>query len=373
MVPALAAATLPAVVVVGPVPPPYHGGSVATAFVLRSRLAQACRVVHLDTTDRRGLTNIGRFDVGNIGLALRHVGRLMRVLASERPAVVYVPLAQNYLGLLRDAALVLPAVASGRDVVLHLHGSGLRDFYDRADPLMRGVVRLMLQRAHRVIVLGETLRPMVSGLADPERVAVLPNGTVDEFGGLVDRGGRSGPVRVLYLGNLMRAKGFLEVIDAVSRLRRAGHDVELDLAGGFSSPEAARDAAAHIGTNTSHVRLHGVVEGAAKKALLEAADIFAFPSHSEGHPYVVLEAMSAGLPIVTTTLPALTETVVHGESGMLVPPRDVPALSEALEGLITDPARRLSFGAAARSRFEQHYSYDVWSAGLARIMAEVLA
>jgi glycosyltransferase involved in cell wall biosynthesis len=363
---------LPAVIVVGPLPPPYHGGSVATAFVLRSRVAAEWRVIHLDTSDRRGLRNIGRFDVGNIRLALRHVRQLLAMLREEKAAAVYVPLAQNYLGLLRDAALVLPSLVARRSVVLHLHGSGLRDFYDGADPVMRAMVRLMISRAARVIVLGEALRPMVEGLAAPDRVAVLPNGTEDDFGEAPNRAGRSGPVRVLYLGNLMRAKGFLEVIESVALLRDRGHDVELDLAGGFASFQDERDATERMAPIAAHVRLHGVVEGARKRELLEAADIFAFPSHSEGHPYVVLEAMAAALPVVTTTLPALSETVVHGTTGLLVAPRNTSDLAEAIGSLAVDAELRLRFGLAGRERFTNKYAFGVWSDGLARIVSQVI-
>lgn len=363
----------PAVVVVGPVPPPFHGGSVATSFVLRSRIASAYRLLHLDTTDRRGLANIGRFDAGNVLLALRHTARLLALLATARPAAVYVPLAQNRLGLLRDAALVLPSLAAGRAVVLHVHGSGLRDFYDGADVLTRALIRTMLGRAARVIVLGDALRPMVEGLVREERVAALPNGTPDVFSAARRTTRRPGPVRLLYLGNLREAKGVLELLDATVRLRRAGHDVELHLAGGFSSPADEDAVRARLLPIAEHVRLHGVVEGARKERLLQDADIFAFPSHTEGHPYVVLEAMAAGLPVVTTTLPTLRETVVDGHTGLLVAPGDATALAEGLATLVRDPDRRNRLGAAGRARFEAHYSFDVWSARLARIMAEVVA
>jgi glycosyltransferase involved in cell wall biosynthesis len=366
-------ATGPRVVVVGPLPPPHHGGSVATSFVLRSRLARECTLLHLDTTDRRGLDNIGRFDAGNVLLAAKHAASLLRMLAVHRPRAVYVPLAQNYAGVLRDALFVLPALATRRQVVLHLHGGGLRSFYDSADPVMRALLRVMLGGATRVIVLGEALRPMLAGLAAPHRVAVLPNGTEDPFGGMPERAGGKGPVRVLYLGNLMRAKGFLEVIDALVTLRGEGHEVVLDMAGGFASEQDRRDALARARPSAGHVTFHGVVAGARKHELLRAADIFCFPSHSEGHPYVVLEAMSAGLPIVTTRLPALAETVVDGESGLLVTPGDVAGIADALRRLIERPGLRLQLGRASRARFEEQYCYEAWSDGLARIMAEVAA
>lgn len=362
----------PAILVIGPLPPPYHGGSVATSLVLRSRVQQELRVVHLDTTDRRGLRNIGRLDLGNVYLGLRHLAMLLRLLLVERPAAVYVPLAQNRLGLLRDAAFVVPSILSRRRVLLHVHGGGLREFHDAAGPGMRVLIRFMLARAERVIVLGEKLRPMVAGLVAPGRTAVLPNGVEDEFGRIPDRTGRSGPIRILFLGNLRPAKGLFDAIDAFAELRASGVDAQLDLAGGFDTAGDREYALQKIAPVTGAVRLHGVVTGNAKRELLEEADIFLFPSHSEGHPYVVLEAMSAGLPVIATQLPALQETVVEGQTGVLVPPRDPHSLARVLHELAADPQRRRDMGIAGRHRFLERYSFDMWSDGLSVIVTEAL-
>lgn len=361
-------------VVIGPLPPPYHGGSVATQFVLDSGLQHEWRVVHLDTTDRRGLDNLGRLDIHNVILAVRHAARLLRVLVILRPAVVYVPIAQNTLGLLRDAAFVLPALAMNRRVVLHVHGGGLREYHDRATPWMRQLLRLMLTRARRVIVLGQSLRPMLADIVDGRRVAVLPNGAPDPFGTLPDRTARPEPVRVLYLGNLLRTKGFLDVMEAVTMLRAESLPVELHLAGDFAADEdrrAADELAAKMG---SGVAFHGVVVGQAKLELFRSADIFAFPSYyaNEGHPYVVLEAMAAGLPVVATAHAAIAETVLDGETGILVPARDPGRLAAALRQLALDARLRSRLGAAGRDRFAREYSLEQWSTRLCAIMAQGL-
>jgi glycosyltransferase involved in cell wall biosynthesis len=370
-----AASGRPRVLVVGPLPPPYHGGSVATRFVLDSGLQHEWRVTHLDTTDRRSLDNVGRLDAGNVLLAMKHATGLLRLLATARPDVVYVPIAQNTLGLLRDATLVLPALATGRRLVLHVHGSGLRSYHDGARPAMRRLLRAMLGGAQRVIVLGERLRPMLDGLVAGERVAVLPNGADDPFGGVPDRASRTGPVRILYLGNLIRTKGFLDVMEAVGILREKNLPVHLHLAGDFAS-DPDRRAAADLGAALgSAVAFHGVVTGTAKTELLRSADIFCFPSYypNEGHPYVVVEAMAAGLPVVATGHATIGDTVLHGKTGILVPPRDPRALASALEPLVADAGERSRLGEAGRQRFEAHYSLERWSDGLCRIMREALA
>ena len=92
--------------------------------------------------------------------------------------------------------------------------------------------------------------------------------------------------------------------------------------------------------------------------LLAAADIFALPSHFEGLPMSVIEAMLTGLPVVATAIRGPREQVVDGETGLLVPPMSVPPLAAALRRLAADPALRARMGEAGRTRALQHYTED---------------
>ncbi|MCS6854651.1 MAG: glycosyltransferase, partial [Elioraea sp.] len=86
--------------------------------------------------------------------------------------------------------------------------------------------------------------------------------------------------------------------------------------------------------------------------VLRAADLFVLPSHFEGMPRTVAEAMMSGLPVVASAIRGTRELVVEGETGRLVPVGDVPALAAALAPLIADPSLRARYGAAARARAE---------------------
>jgi glycosyltransferase involved in cell wall biosynthesis len=150
--------------------------------------------------------------------------------------------------------------------------------------------------------------------------------------------------------------------------------VEPYLAGDFLSDvdrRAAADLGADLGTA---VTFHGVVTGDDKTELLRASDIFCFPSYypNEGHPYVVVEAMAAGLPVVATAHATIGDTVLDGETGILVPPRNPEALASALESLVRATGERSRLGRAGRRCFEDHYTLVRWSDGLCRIMRESL-
>lgn len=349
------------ILIIGPLPPPYFGGSVVTQTLLASPLADRYEIRHLDTSDRRGVENIGRLDAGNVWLALTHGTRFMAVLLRDRIDMVYMPVAQNSLGFLRDSLFLAPAVVRGIPLVLHFHSGNYGRFVRTARAPLRRLIHVLLARAQRAIVLGTVLRPMLDGVVPPERVEVVPNGVPDPGAGLTRQEPAAGRLRVLFLGNLIPDKGYGELIQAVESLVAEGFDTELVLAGGGLS-ESARGATLSGTPVRDRIRFTGPVDAAEKTVLLGEADVLALPSYydNEAHPLVLLEAMAAGLPVVSTRHAAIPEIVCDGTTGLLVEPRDVRALTAALRRLAEDPPLRRRMGEAGRVRYLAQFTVAHW-------------
>lgn len=363
----------PRVLVIGPVPPPYHGVAVMTRTLLDSGVTERFEVLHLDTSDRRDVSNIGRLDFGNVQLALVHGTHFMRLLARGRMDVVYAPLSQNTLGFLRDSLFLLPALAAGLPVVLHLHGGRYDEFVRSAPFPVRGLARWIFSRATRIVVLGETLRGMLSGLAGDGQISVVPNGVADTS--LVSRdtsgGGR---MRIIFVGNLIPSKGYAELLDAVQTLLDEGMDVAVTFAGAVVDAAIHERALAGVRYGNDRIRFTGSVDAAVRSELLAASDVLALPSHygNEAHPLVLLEAMAAGLPVVSTHHAAIPEIVVDGTTGLLVEPRDTGGLAAALRRLAQRPDERLAMGRAARRRYEERFTLSRWTERMTAVFESVL-
>ncbi|HEX6308930.1 MAG TPA: glycosyltransferase family 4 protein [Longimicrobiales bacterium] len=357
--------------IVGAVPPPYFGGSVVTQTLLESSLAQRYELLHVDTSDRRGADNIGRLDAANVWLAGIHATRFLKSLVRSRADIIYLPVAQNTLGFLRDALFLVPAALSGIPIVVHFHGGRFDEFLARAPAAVRVLARLLLGRVARAIVLGSVLRDMLGGIVAAERIAVVPNGVPDP--GPMVRQPRDGPLRVLFLGNLIPEKGYGELVRAAGRLREAGAEVELVLAGAVTDAAAHERVLADSRPLGGRVRFVGPVDAAAKRRLLREVDVLALPSYygNEAHPLVLLEAMAAGLPVVATRHVAIPEIVEDGETGILVEPRDVDGLTTALRRFAVDPALRVRLGAAGRRRYEAEFTAARWATRMARVFDSV--
>jgi glycosyltransferase involved in cell wall biosynthesis len=167
-------------------------------------------------------------------------------------------------------------------------------------------------------------------------------------------GAAEGDCVVLALSRLVRHKGYPELLEATEclpahcRLWVVGERLASDH-GEDLSPYFARASAA-LG---SRLTLLGYRHDVAR--LLAAADVFCLPSHFEGLPMSVIEAMLCGLPVVATDIRGPREQVVDGETGLLVPPGHSPPLAAALARLALDPGLRARMGKAGRARALARY------------------
>lgn len=336
-----------------PTPPPVMGPSIATEIVLRGPLPRDFRIHHIDTADRRGLETLGRIDVANLWNAVRTAARLVWTLSLHRPRLVYIPISQTRIGYLRDSIYFVIAWLFRRRIMLHLRGAAFGDFYRTSGPLLRAWIRCTLRRADGVIVLGESLRGLFEPFVSKERIHVVPNGEdFPEFENLGRDYQERDSFHVVYLGNLIPLKGVDDLLRAAPAVLARHPGTRFTFAGAWRSDEF-RGWAENFAREKSlaSVRFAGPVDRAAKTALLREADLFVFPSTREGHPWVIVEALAAGLPIVSCDAGCIRESVLDGRNGRLVPMRDPETLASTINDLLADPEQLKSMAAESRRHY----------------------
>jgi glycosyltransferase involved in cell wall biosynthesis len=356
-----AAARSEGLVVVGPTPPPMHGVSAMTGQVLAALRTLGLYRAHVDTRDPRPHETIGKFDLNNVWLAGRHAWQLGAALRRHPGAAVYLPISQGALGFLRDALLVAVARLNRREVLLHFHGADFRRFYEATPAPMRLIVRLTLAQARELWVLTPSLGEVFRDLIPSDRIRPIQNVVPDLDGNVrevVERDARG--FRVLYLGNMFPEKNCFDLLAALRSLggRAAGWRVRI---AGVATPEIQHrllQEVAALNAAGVQVEVVGEVSGAQKTSELRSADLFVYPTAFDGQPLVLLEALAAGLPIISTRHGGIPETVRDGVEGLLVDVGDVAGLSEALQRLADDTRLRGELAAAARLRYQQSYQPD---------------
>ncbi len=162
-------------------------------------------------------------------------------------------------------------------------------------------------------------------------------------------------VVILAVSRLIRSKGYPELAAALRAVPGEGPGAELWVVGERLASDHGPDMARLLAGAGLGARLRMLGYRTDVPALMAAADIFVLPSHLEGLPMAVIEAMLTGLPVVATDIRGPREQVVAGVTGLLVPRGKVAPLAAALARLAADPALRQAMGAAGRARAEARY------------------
>jgi len=345
-----------------------------TKLTVESLRAIGCQVIHVDTADRRGLENLGRLELRNVLLGLRYAGQIWWTAFRKRPDITVLPISQATLPFLRDCLWAAGPLSAGSSVVLHLHGSYFGTFYRKGSRLVKALVRWLGRRTWRALVLAPAGVSTLEGIVPTEQIRVLPNAVADVHE-VATRHGMplDGPFRVLYLSNLVRSKGYLDVLRAAKFLVEI-KDLEVLLAGAWFDGREEAEALLRSPVLRGRLRYLGVVTGQAKAELLVQSHVLVFPTYYpfEGQPLVLLEAMAAGLPIISTCHAFVPDTVVAGENALFIPPRDPGALAEAVLSLYRDAERRRSMGLASRALYLDRYTPARFRDHLARLLAEAI-
>ena len=357
-------------VVVGPLPPPHHGVAVSTSLVVdNGELQRRFEVEHFDTSDHRTLENVGRWEARNIVGALQAIGRFAMRLRGA-PGIVYLPVSQGIPGLTRDTLFIRIASARGWKVVAHLRGSELGDVYQRQPRAIRFWLRRAFDSLDSLAVLGESLRPAVADIVPASKVTVVPNGAPDPGLNGKPESTESG----LFLGNLLARKGVVEAFEAAQIVIDRRPSARFVFVGDCPDEELAHDLRLRAQQTGGRIAVRPAMTGADKLSLLASSAFLIFPPvEPEGHPRVVLEAMAAGLPVITTDRGAIAETVVDGECGYVLRDPDPSQLAERMLLLLEDPELRSAMSRAAHDRYLAHFTQGAADRALADWLTRVAA
>ena len=297
---------------------------------------------------------------------------LERAWRAEPPDVVHAHFWMS--GLAATAAL------GGSDVpfvqTFHALGSVKRRHQRDADTSPEGRIpaeRALARRADRVLATcDDELFELIRMGAPRRRVSVVPCG-VDALafspdGPVADRGARP---RLVSIGRLVRRKGVDEVVTAMAQVPKA----ELVIAGGDAGPDPdlarLQELAARCGV-ADRVRFLGPLARTQIPALLRSADAVVCAPWYEPFGMVALEAMACGRAVVASAVGGMQDTVVHGVTGLHVPPRKPDVLAATLRGLVGNPTRQFAFGLAGRDRVLARYTWDRIAAATERVYHDVL-
>jgi glycosyltransferase involved in cell wall biosynthesis len=282
-------------------------------------------------------------------MSLKVLSRLDALFRQYRPAVVHTHLlALNYA-----YPLMIRYRTPAR--VYTVHSLAEKDVGLRTAPIVRALA--FRYRVGKVVpvAIAEEVRVSIQKVYGYTNPPLIPNGVpTDEYAPDPDKrtqwrqthGIEPHATVLVHVGRFAPPKNHALLVQAFAQVH-SDAPLYLLLVGGGELESAVREQVAGLGLQ-ERVRFLGTRADVAD--ILRASDVFVLSSRWEGNPMSVMEAMAAGLPVVSTAVGGVPELVREGETGLLVPSEDAGALAQALQALVDDPAQRQAMGDAARQR-----------------------
>ncbi len=356
-------------------------GGVATFIEILATspvIAEKYRILRLDTT--RSAQDLGlenRLSLTNINYLVRQILQFVVVNLREKPGLIHVQVTSG-LAFWKAGIFILLGKLFGAGTVAHLHGGMFDKYYAACRPWTRKWIGRFFASSDMVVALSEKWRQfLLTEVRGDFRVEIASNPVDRLFAEALEAGQSAvsdGKKVILFLGSLGRRKGVFDILQAAPAIFEKHPDARIIFAGA----EESRGEKLRIDELCREKRLDekatfiGVVTGRKKLSVFQNAMIYVLPSYGENLPFSLLEAMSLGLPVVTTPVGAIPEIVKDGENGFLVDPGDIRALASRVDRLLSDEPLRRAMAAANRARIKADFMPDDSMKQMDRVYSRVL-
>lgn len=344
------------ILVVGQTPPPYGGQAVMIQHLVEHQFSDV-EIYHIRMAFSRGMKDMGKLQFYKMMHLLKIIAKMYYYRICKQADILYYPPSGPNSAVYRDMMILFPTRWMFRKTVFHFHASGLSEHLKRKSKLFQFVFKKCFFYPDVAIQLSKSC-PNEGKAIHAKKIEIVPNGLPDEAH-VKNEPKQTNRLNILFIGLLEESKGELDLCKAAKILKNKGVECHAKIAGEFKSVEYRQRFFKFVSENdlTENIEYLGVIRGQNKQDAFRNSDVFCFPSyfHSESFPLVLIEAMSYGLPIVTTRWRGIIDMVKDGYNGYLVEIKSPGQVADKLKILFDNIDLRKQIGEHSRSEFEKKY------------------
>jgi len=322
-------------------------------------------IIFIDKSFSKSIDKIGRPSLRKVLRIPVLAIKIILTFIFQRPVMCIYFIAVGKSALTIDAFLLMLIRTCRLPYILRFGGKGYRQLQNNG-LIWKLIVYLALSKALGGIVLGQTMRHDVNMFIPDERLVYVPNGIA--FKASKHFTTKKKCVQILYLSNLVPSKGPMEFLKAANIVLRKHQNVYFIVAGADSTQSFTQQLGSYIISNKldEHIQMLGLVTGKEKERLMASSDIFVFPSYFKYEVFgtVNIEAMSFGLPIISSNEGAIPEIVKDGVNGFIVDPKSPEDIAYKIGILIENPDLRQKMGMNGREIFRSKFTLEAFSENL---------
>jgi glycosyltransferase involved in cell wall biosynthesis len=253
--------------------------------------------------------------------------KLFFIILIKKPEIIHIHVTVE-LDFLQKTIYQKIAKFLNKKTILHIHGGAFKEFYNNASKNKKKMINSALLSSNALITLSKGWREYYHKIVPGQKIYVLPNAIdlkiISKYKKLRKK---SKEVRILYVGRVTKQKGIYELLEAMKLLKN--HKIHLFVMGQYNDNEQAIKNICQNYKIQENISFLGNILGEERFKYYANADLFVLPSHWEGLPLSILEAMAFGLPIISTKVGAIPELITRN-NGVLIKPGDIKSLEDAI-------------------------------------------
>ena len=319
------------ILVIGPISKPITGVSLANQIVIDYLPKYTnVEVESINTNFNVLKENIGKFSIKKVLYYFKQYKELYKIKKADK---VYITIGQTFFGVLKYYPYFLFARLLKKEIIIHIHGNHLGTEYKNLTGIKKSIFKGILTMIDKGIVLSDSLRNNLTPFIPKEKIYILEN-FVEDFLFENIQGKSFDKLRIIYLSNLMKEKGILDLLESLLILKEKNIPFEVKIAGGIDmSMKNTLDK--YFEKLFNEVTYLGLVYKDEKKELLNWGNMFVFPTYytMEGQPISIFEAMATGNIILTTKHAGIPDVFKENINGFYVDKKNPISIVDKLTKL----------------------------------------
>jgi glycosyltransferase involved in cell wall biosynthesis len=357
------------ILILGPFPPPLFGVSLSNFVLSKGLIKRGYRVDSVNTAGGEKIdSEMGSWDIRKLSF-IKYYASLYKVFRAD---IVYCTTGQTFFGIIKYAPFVLLSRLLGKKTVVHVKGGFLKRSYEDMSAFKKRISKFILSSYSGGIVLSKSLRNLLEGFLPDNKIFIQHNFIQDSLiipKEQVLKIKKLDKLRIIYLSNLMKEKGIVELLDALETLNKSKIPFKAKIAGHI--PKDGQDLIDKM-DNIENLEYIGVVQKEAKTELLSWGNVFCLPTYysMEGQPISIIEAMGFGNVILTTKHAGIPD-ICSEKNGVFVTKRDTLSVLNQLEYLSNNLTWVKETGVYNMNQAQELYTEEAFVQGILRIFEEV--
>jgi glycosyltransferase involved in cell wall biosynthesis len=311
------------VLIIGALPPPPGGMEVLMQAMVKIKLKKF-EIIPMNVAKTKNIRSNKIFNSLNF---MYRIIKLIGILLFKKIDIVHIHVSSGW-GFWQKSIYQQIASMMGKKTILHMHGGPFVEFYNSQKGIKRKIINRTLTTADRIIALTPGWKSFYKKITSEEKIDVIAN-FVDIPN--IQKKYKRIPGRILFVGRVQKEKGIYELLEAIRLL----DDKKISLAIVGPLDIAQKDIKEHIKKLgiSKNVEIIGAIPNEKIKKYYLESELFVLPSYYECMPISILEALTYGLPIISTDVGGIPE-IISKSNGAIVKPKNPKELSEAIKEII---------------------------------------